>query len=121
MALRALSRTGVKSRRDTGVAAMRPISRILRHIWPALVLAVVMGCASGGNSVTLIPLPPPASQSDYVLQAGDVLNMKFHYHPDHDQRDLVVRMDGKLFLPLLGDIQAAGLTPEQLAEQLAQT
>ena len=82
-----------------------------------------MGCAAREGTVTLIPLTPPASQSDsreYIVQAGDTLNIKFYYHPDHDQRDLVVRPDGKLLLPLVGDIQAAGLTPEQLAEQIAQ-
>jgi polysaccharide export outer membrane protein len=32
--------------------------------------------------------------------------------------DVVVRPDGKISLPLLNDIQAAGLTPDQLREQL---
>jgi protein involved in polysaccharide export with SLBB domain len=100
---------------------MRQVGRILKRAWPVLVLtAVVMGCAAGGGSVTMIPLTPPASQSEYIVQAGDILSIKFYYHPDHDQRDLVVRLDGKLLLPLIGDIQAAGLTPEQLAEQIAQ-
>lgn len=100
---------------------MRQVGRILKHAWLVLVLtAAAMGCAAGGGSVTLIPLTPPASQSEYIVQAGDTLSIKFYYHPDHDQRDLVVRPDGKLLLPLVGDIQAAGLTPEQLAEQIAQ-
>jgi len=100
---------------------MRQVGRILKHAWLVLVLtAVVMGCAAGEGSVTLIPFTPPASQSEYIVQAGDTLNIRFYYHPDHDQRDLVVRPDGKLLLPLVGDIQAAGLTPEQLAEQIAQ-
>jgi protein involved in polysaccharide export with SLBB domain len=99
---------------------MRRVGRILKQAWAVLVLTVVvMGCA-GGGSVTMIPLTPPASQSEYIVQAGDILGIKFYYHPDHDQRDLVVRPDGKLLLPLVGDIQAAGLTPEQLAEQIAQ-
>jgi protein involved in polysaccharide export with SLBB domain len=100
---------------------MWQVGRILKHAWLVLGLtAVVMGCAAGGGSVTLIPLISPASQSEYIMQAGDTLNVKFYYHPDHDQRDLVVRPDGKLLLPLVGDIQAAGLTPEQLAEQIAE-
>ena len=32
--------------------------------------------------------------------------------------DVVVRPDGKISLPLLNDVQAAGLTPEQLRAQL---
>jgi protein involved in polysaccharide export with SLBB domain len=103
---------------------MRQVGRILKHAWPVLVLtAVVMGCAAKEGTVTLIPFTPLATPSDsreYIVQAGDTLHIKFYYHPDHDLRDLVVRPDGKLLLPLVGDIQAAGLTPEQLAEQIAQ-
>jgi protein involved in polysaccharide export with SLBB domain len=32
----------------------------------------------------------------------------------------VVRQDGKLLMPLRGDVQAAGVTPAQLGEQIAQ-
>jgi protein involved in polysaccharide export with SLBB domain len=105
---------------------MRRVNRVLKRGRLILVLAaVVMGCASQGGQITLIPLTPmasqlPASQSDYIVQVGDTLNIKFYYHPDHDLRDLVVRPDGKLLLPLVGDMQAAGLTPEQLAENIAQ-
>lgn len=105
---------------------MRRVDRVLKCGTLILVLAaVVMGCASQGGQVTLIPLIPmasqlPASQGEYIVQVGDTLNIKFYYHPDHDLRDLIVRPDGKLLLPLVGDTQAAGLTPEQLAEQIAQ-
>ena len=34
--------------------------------------------------------------------------------------DVVVRPDGKISLPLLNDVQAAGLTPEQLGQSLEQ-
>ena len=100
---------------------MRQVCRILNHIWLFLVLtAVIMGCAAREGTITLIPYTMLATQSDnreYIVQAGDTLNIRFYYHPDHDLRDLVVRLDGKLLLPLIGDIQAAGLTPEQLAER----
>jgi protein involved in polysaccharide export with SLBB domain len=100
---------------------MRQVGRVPKHVTLILVLtAVVIGCASKGSQVTLISLTPPAPQSEYIVQAGDTLNIKFYYHPDHDLRELVVRPDGKLLLPLVGDIQAAGLTPEQLAEHIAQ-
>jgi protein involved in polysaccharide export with SLBB domain len=100
---------------------MSQVSRVLKHVSLVLGLtAVMMGCAARGGPVALIPLSPPASQSQYIVQAGDTLDVKFYYHPDHDQRDLVVRLDGMLLLPLGGEVQAAGLTPERLAEQIAQ-
>jgi protein involved in polysaccharide export with SLBB domain len=103
---------------------MRQVGKLLQHLGLALALTgFVMGCAAREATVTLIPFTPLATSSDnreYLVQAGDTLNIKFYYHPDHDLRDLVVRPDGKLLLPLVGDMQAAGLTPEQLAEQIAQ-
>jgi protein involved in polysaccharide export with SLBB domain len=103
---------------------MQQVGRVSKHVWLVFVLtAVVVGCAAKEGTITLIPFTPLATQSDnreYIVQAGDTLNIKFYYHPDHDQRDLIVRPDGRLLLPLVGDIQAAGLTPEQLAEHIAQ-
>jgi protein involved in polysaccharide export with SLBB domain len=55
-----------------------------------------------------------------LIQPGDTLALKFYFHPDHDQ-DVVVRQDGKLLLPLVGEQQAAGLTPAQLADQIAKS
>ena len=34
--------------------------------------------------------------------------------------DVTVRPDGKISLPLLNDVQAAGLTPDQLRDQLTE-
>jgi protein involved in polysaccharide export with SLBB domain len=103
---------------------MLQVGMVFRHVVLLFVLTtVVMGCAAREGPITLVPFTLPTTQNDqheYIVQAGDTLNIKFYYHPDHDQRDLVVRPDGKLLLPLVGDLQAAGLTPEQLAEHIAQ-
>ena len=66
-------------------------------------------------------LPPPESrpaQTEYIVQPGDTLTLRFYYHADHDQ-EVVVRQDGKLLLPLVGEVQAAGRTPADLAEEIA--
>jgi protein involved in polysaccharide export with SLBB domain len=83
--------------------------------------ALVTGCASSGSSsgtAFTVPAPPP-SQTEYAIQAGDVLAIQFYYHKDHDQNDILVRTDGKILLPLVGEAQAAGLTPSQLSAELA--
>jgi protein involved in polysaccharide export with SLBB domain len=104
-----------------GVATMRQVDSILKHTGLVLLLtAAALGCAARERPVTVISLSPPSSSGEYVVQAGDTLDIKFYYHPDHDQRGLIVRPDGKLLLPLIGDIQAVGMTPEQLAEDIAQ-
>jgi polysaccharide export outer membrane protein len=66
----------------------------------------------------LVPSPgetqtAPAVPSDYVIGADDVLGVVFWRDKDMTS-DVIVRPDGKITLPLINDIQAAGLTPEQL-------
>lgn len=55
--------------------------------------------------------------SDYVLQPGDELDVRFYYNPELNQSALI-RPDGKLSLPLANEVQAAGLTPAELTQRL---
>lgn len=57
-------------------------------------------------------LTPP---SDYVIGPDDVLEVVFWKEADFT-REVTVRPDGKITLPLLDDVQAAGLTTEQLRD-----
>jgi len=57
------------------------------------------------------------SEKEYILAVGDVVRVEFYYHPEID-RDISIRTDGKISLPLKGDIDAAGLTPSGLREKL---
>ena len=50
---------------------------------------------------------------EYVIGPDDVLHVAVWKEPDLSAT-LPVRPDGKISLPLLNDVQAAGLTPEQL-------
>lgn len=54
------------------------------------------------------PTPP-----DYVVGPEDVLDISVWKNADLS-RVVVVRPDGMISLPLVGDIKAAGLSPEQL-------
>ena len=58
---------------------------------------------------------PVAATTDpgYVIGAEDVLNISVWKEPEVT-RTVPVRPDGKISLPLINDIQAAGLTPAQL-------
>jgi polysaccharide export outer membrane protein len=64
---------------------------------------------SGTSSVPAAVTPGP----DYIIGAEDVLTVVFWREKDMSG-DLTVRPDGKISLPLVNDVQAAGLTPEQL-------
>jgi len=53
----------------------------------------------------------------YTIGADDQLSIRF-WGDTQLSADVVVRPDGKISVPLINDIQAAGLTPEQLGTSL---
>ena len=57
--------------------------------------------------------------SDYVIGADDVLRISVWKEPDLSET-LPVRPDGKISMPLLNDIPAAGLTPLQLKDSITE-
>lgn len=60
-----------------------------------------------------------AVASDYVIGADDMLHISVWKEPDLTE-SLPVRPDGKISMPLLNDIAAAGLTPLQLSESITE-
>lgn len=54
---------------------------------------------------------------DYLIGAEDVIEVIVWDEPNFS-RTVVVRPDGKISLPALGDVQAEGLSPAALTEQL---
>jgi polysaccharide export outer membrane protein len=60
------------------------------------------------------PLP-----ADYVIGPNDVLTIKY-WREDTMSAEVAVRPDGKISLPLLNDVQAAGLTPDDLRMRIVE-
>lgn len=56
-------------------------------------------------------------EKEYTLEVGDVLGLEFYYHPTIN-RKVTIRPDGKITLARKGDIRAAGLTTQQLNENI---
>jgi protein involved in polysaccharide export with SLBB domain len=54
----------------------------------------------------------------YRLQVGDKLNVRFYRNPELDQ-EVVIRPDGKISLPYVDDVQAAGRSPAELDVELS--
>lgn len=54
----------------------------------------------------------------YVIGPGDVLDIDVWKNEELTFKGLPVRPDGKISMPLLNDVQAAGLTAMQLANRL---
>ncbi|MGD0544218.1 MAG: polysaccharide biosynthesis/export family protein [Candidatus Acidiferrales bacterium] len=57
------------------------------------------------------------SDPNYVIGPQDVIDVNVWKEPDIS-RTVPVRPDGKISLPLLNDVQAAGITPAQLGNQI---
>ena len=70
------------------------------------------------------PAQPPAlagnkaDDNSFVIGNDDVLGINVWKEPDFS-RSIQVRSDGKISLPLLGEVQAAGRTPLQLEHDIA--
>jgi polysaccharide export outer membrane protein len=60
----------------------------------------------------------PAHDNTYVIGVDDVLAVNVWKEPDVS-RTVPVRSDGKISLPLAGEVQASGETPKQLETALA--
>jgi polysaccharide export outer membrane protein len=60
-------------------------------------------------------IPPPVAV-DFIIGSDDVLSILFWNDKDLSAPEVTVRPDGKITLPLLNDVQAAGRTPEQLRD-----
>ena len=85
--------------------------------------------ASDSSSRDLVPAdvssatkPDPTSapkphDKDFVIGNGDVLNISVWKQPDLS-RSVPVRSDGKVSLPLIGEITASGQTPLKLEQEL---
>lgn len=89
-----------------------------------LVLFVLVGLQAGaqqnarngtGNSNT--SMPPAQTTSFYVIGPDDTLLISVWKEQDLTET-VPVRADGMISMPLLNDVQAAGLTPMQLASSI---
>jgi polysaccharide export outer membrane protein len=54
----------------------------------------------------------------YVIGCGDILEIFTWKEPDFTKQDVLVRIDGKITLPLIDDVRAAGLTPIELKKDI---
>ncbi len=93
-------------------------------------LLLLGGCSMfGGKSgptttvTTDVPVAEAVSSADkagsqYVIGAGDQLGVSVYRAPELSVPSLPVRPDGRISMPLIPDIVAAGKTPTQLGAEL---
>ena len=99
---------------------------------PALLTVVLFAAAALAQSISdgkndkpanamqgTAPASEAGTASDYVIGADDTLHISVWKEPDLSET-LAVRPDGKISMPLLNDVTAAGLTPLQLKDSITE-
>jgi len=61
-----------------------------------------------------------AASAEYVIGAQDVLQIDVWKETELSLNGVEVRLDGKISVPLINDVQAAGLTPTQLKDEITE-
>jgi polysaccharide biosynthesis/export protein len=87
----------------------------------SLCLAVLVGCSprfAPSNPQAEAALVAHTAQENYKLGPEDNLEISVWKEPELTKQ-LVVRPDGKISYPLVGEIQAAGLTVKQLQDEIS--
>lgn len=64
-------------------------------------------------------VPAPATESAYRLAAGDTITILLFYNPEFNTKTMI-RPDGKISMPLLGEISVVGLTIDELTARLTE-
>jgi len=97
-------------------------------------LTILAGCATDSSQFAAVPTTtnsqrpmilgtlttssnPPSATPAYVLREGDTLRISFPGSPNLNSQQQI-RTDGKINLPLIGEVDAAGLTPDALQTKL---
>jgi polysaccharide biosynthesis/export protein len=77
------------------------------------------GTAVNTSDAAKLGVAPATTDPAYMIGPEDVLDINVWKEPDMT-RTVPVRPDGKISLPLINDVQAAGLTPLQLASTVTE-
>lgn len=96
----------------------------------AAILAVVMACGAcatpsplptGQAAYQVIPAEPAPLPQEYAIGPLDTVDVTVFKEPDLSVEKVQVDAAGRMSLPLIGSVQAAGKSPAALSAELAQS
>lgn len=90
------------------------LATALRALGLPLLLA---GCVSSGNVTSGAPPAPASVTDDYQIGVDDIVQVSVWRNPELGIT-APVRPDGKISVPLVGDVVAGGRTPDAVAKDL---
>jgi polysaccharide export outer membrane protein len=102
--------TDVSDAQTTASPGQKPASRPAGPASPAAPRPGQPGAATAKPQEAVRPI-------DYVIGSEDVLGVVFWREPEMSG-DVTVRPDGRITIPVIGEVQAAGKTPEQLQAEI---
>ena len=96
---------------------------MVRRIVACMLLGLLAGCGSlnpFGRASPQAYVAPAGTVTNppYQIGPGDVLSVFVYQSPQLSVAELQVRPDGRISLPLIPDIQAAGKTPTALSKDI---
>ena len=96
------------------------------RIFGIMLIIIIGGCSPSvvverptyvGAPGTTVGLVGPTLMKEYLIQPGDRLDINFFFNPDMNDLQ-TVRPDGRIALPLIGEVMAAGRSPNDLKKIL---
>mgnify|MGYP001178306281 CR=1 FL=1 len=81
---------------------------------------IVSGCAGISVTPDVIAEAHSATMKQFLLGPEDVLEVSVWRSEELTQKEVVVRPDGKIGMPLIGDVDASGRTADELASHIAE-
>ena len=96
-------------------------SRFSPARWVAIGLAALWACSGAVGKYVWVddyPMSPRTTVKEYVISPGDVIAIRVYNQEGMSGRPRV-RVDGKITVPFVNDVQAAGLTTAALADHIA--
>jgi polysaccharide export outer membrane protein len=86
--------------------------------WAVVTLLILVGNTGCQRTFpATAPIESRSGTTEFLLGPEDVLEVVVWRNQDLS-RVMVVRPDGMISMPIIGDVQAAGLTPDQLADRI---
>lgn len=93
------------------------VRNLSRQVAMMVMIVFVVGCAGAGAPPP--PEPEAGEREAYVIGIPDLLRIVVWQNPGLSV-EVPVRRDGKISVPLVDDVQAEGLSPEELKEVLTE-
>ena len=91
--------------------------RMLRQVIVMLLAAMLAACATGGGLAEAPPMPDQGPVDDYAIGVDDVVQVAVWRNPELGI-NVPVRPDGKISVPLVGDVEAGGRTPTEVSADI---